>query len=216
VRDIKKSKEPRALRAYRLSEQPPSYEDFRDKDVLRGALLSDQSHICGYCMQRIKLDTMKIEHWSPQAADPAQQLSWKNLLGACPGGQGQPPRLQHCDTRKGNTRITLNPNERVEHKLRYLSNGELRAIDTKPEQQQALQHELEEILNLNLQQLRGGRMAALAAFLEVLKRKRPTGDWSRDFLEKELENLKNRQKLTPYYQYTVYFIEKRLRRAART
>ena len=55
------------------------------------------------CMGRIHNGpaTMKIEHWQCQRRHSAEQLNYRNLLGACLGGDGQPRHLQHCDTSKG-------------------------------------------------------------------------------------------------------------------
>jgi hypothetical protein len=44
-----------------------------------------------------------------QNPNPYRQLEYKNLLGACQGGEGQKPNKQHCDTKKGNIDLTFNP-----------------------------------------------------------------------------------------------------------
>ena len=44
-----------------------------------------------------------------------EQLNDRNLLGACLGGNGQPPHLQHCDTRKGGSDIQWNPADAAHH-----------------------------------------------------------------------------------------------------
>lgn len=87
---INKEIEPRSLRHYRSNDPNPTYEDYREKDDLRKALLAEQGDICCYCMQRIKIGKMKIEHWKPQSTIKSLQLDYKNLLGACLGGRRAP------------------------------------------------------------------------------------------------------------------------------
>lgn len=42
------------------------YDNYPEKDELRTCLLTEQGHICCYCMQRISSDKMKIEHCQSQ------------------------------------------------------------------------------------------------------------------------------------------------------
>jgi hypothetical protein len=59
--------------------------------------------------------TMKIEHWQCRSRYDDQQLNYRNLLGACLGGHGQPLHLQHCDTRKGDSDLQWNPADAAHH-----------------------------------------------------------------------------------------------------
>ena len=119
MRHIAKGNEPPSLTTHRLSPHC-DYNNYAAKDDLRDALIREQRGLCCYCMGRIwnGTTTMKIEHWQCQAHHPAEQLNYRNLLGACLGGRGQPGHLQHCDTRRGIAissgtppilRITLRP-----------------------------------------------------------------------------------------------------------
>lgn len=65
---IKKGAEPKSLKEYR-SQPNATYEDFRDKDDIREALLKEQGCLCAYCMGRISKDKMKIEHWISQKSE---------------------------------------------------------------------------------------------------------------------------------------------------
>ena len=63
---------------------------------------------------------------------PDEQLNYLNLLGACLGGNGQPPHLQHCDTRKGGSDIQWNPADAAHHidtRVRYEVDGSIHADD---------------------------------------------------------------------------------------
>ena len=108
MRAIAKGPEPASLTAHR---QTPhcNYDNYPDKGALRNALVTEQRGICCYCMGRIRNGpaTMKIEHWRSQSGHPAEQLTYRNLLGACLGGHGQPtqpPALRHA---KGGPRPTV-------------------------------------------------------------------------------------------------------------
>ena len=128
--------------------------------------------------------TMKVEHWRSQAEYPEEQLSYRNLLGACRGGEGQPPRLQYCDTRKGNRDLQWNPAEPAHHietRIRYDLDGAIRSDDD------AFDAELNDVLNLNLPLLMNNRKRVFDAVLEWLRheRSRIQGPVPRERLERE-------------------------------
>jgi len=213
VRTIKKGREPPSLREHRNS--GGRYETYTRTDDVRDALLRDQGHICCYCMRRIALRSMKIEHWASQSEHADSTVDWTNLLGACPGGAGEPRAKQHCDTYRGKTPLTVNPLDRsqqCERLIRYLSNGEMRSQD------RAIQRDIHETLNLNNEQLQRNRGAVLSALLDRLKRVEPRpGPWPSDMLERELEAWRRPNKegqLREYCQVAIYLLEKKLKRKA--
>lgn len=180
MRHITKGPEPAELRAYRGT--PGATYDGGNftpvKDAIRQALLRDQFHVCCYCMQRIATEPrptsnrpdavqeswMKVEHWRPQAVYPDQALVWNNLLGACWGGMGLPPEEQHCDTRKGEVEIRLDPqNAAHTQTLSMFSDGRLTSTDP------LLHTDLDLVLGLNLTTLRRERAAALEGVLRALR-----------------------------------------------
>lgn len=166
MKRIIKNQEPKSLLEHRL--QPfADYNNYSQKEELRASLLTEQGHICCYCMQRIKKDEMKIEHWRSQDEYPDLQLDYNNLLGACEGGQSFQKHLQHCDTKKGNTRLTINPLDNLkncEDLIKYLSNGRIYSDDT------TINNELNEVLSLNMQTLVNNRKVILDTLLEQLKK----------------------------------------------
>ena len=92
MRTITKGIEPRSLITHRLN-APSYYDNYVNKKDLRQALVNEQRALCCYCMSRIspqiaQIESMKIEHWQSQGHYPDKQLDYKNLLGACLGGQG--------------------------------------------------------------------------------------------------------------------------------
>ena len=163
MRSITKGNEPVSLLQHRLTPHS-DFDNFEDKDILRQALVSEQRALCCYCMGRIhpSIESMKIEHWRCQANYPTEQLRYRNLLGACIGGEGQPLKNQHCDTRKGDRDLRLNPADpthQVERRVIYLADGSILGSD--PE----FNGQLNDVLNLNLPLLKQQRKSLLDAVL---------------------------------------------------
>ncbi|MCB9742227.1 MAG: hypothetical protein H6741_18710 [Alphaproteobacteria bacterium] len=198
---------------YRLNQGPPAprYEDAPGPalQAVREALLRDQGWLCAYCMKRIRQEklkraagaeerdtrlNMKVEHWFPRHPDTedpveaamgqALQLSWGNLLGCCKGGEGRPAHLHHCDTAKKSHIIRLKPTDKPEQLVYYGVDGELLSDDD------AVQHELDEVLRLNLDHLRLARRAALEAYKQGVHQ-RHKGTWSPQLLQRELLRLED-------------------------
>lgn len=210
MRTIIKRPEPPRLTAHRLTPHS-DYDNFAGKDQLRSALVAEQHGLCCYCMGRIRNspDTMKIEHWRCQSRYPAEQLNYRNLLGACLGGHGQPEHLQHCDTRKGDGDLRWNPanlGQRIETRVRYEMDGSIRANDA------VFDSQLNEVLNLNLPLIRNNRKGVLTGVLEWWRTERRV---PRARLEREINaRTISAGNLTPYCQVAVWWLEQRLTRMA--
>lgn len=171
MRLIHKGREPATLRAYRgLPGATYDGADRAVRDDLRAALLRDQAWLCCYCMRRISSDElanpanpdaplmpqMKVEHWRSQTRFPELALAWSNLLGGCLGGVGVAPPEQTCDTRKGDSEITLNPCDPAHvATLRCTVKGRLESSDP------TLQADIDERLGLNHRVLVAERRAVL-------------------------------------------------------
>ena len=211
MRNIVKGKEPKSLEEYRCS-AAADYDGFPDKQNLREELVKEQRGLCCYCLSRIAADSqkMKIEHWQCQSRFPEQQLLYANLLGACVGGGAEkPPRLQHCDTRKGNQTLSMNPADPahdVERVLHYDKDGTIRSTDP------IFDQEINQILNLNLPLLKNNRKTLLQRFiLEGPKH----GNWNDGWFEKKLVEWSGDAdggELKEYCQVVVYWLRKRLKR----
>lgn len=217
---IDKGAEPRELVEHRASSPNASYADFRALDALRAALVKEQGHLCAYCMQRITATPsgMKIEHWYPQnpakrdaketGPTPRGPLDFGNMLGVCTGGEHRPRAEQHCDTRKGNRLLTLDPLDHPERFLRFTVDGAVLAKTP------AMQRELDDVLNLNVDRLKHNRKRAWDGAYAALKR---GGD--RSFrpgsLRKEIDRqrqLDPHGKRPEYCGHVAFFLEKKLRR----
>lgn len=211
MKAIQKGREPKELLEYRLKlgsvyDGDASFTPVKAK--IREYLLAEQGHLCAYCMQRIYVDTMKIEHWQCQDRYPDTQLDYKNILGVCPGNEGQPPKNQTCDTRKGNDDLKYNPanpTHSIDSQIKYLGGGEILADDPEFNQQ------LNTVLNLNFSRLIKNRKEAIDKMLERLGEKE--GRRTPVQIQKILEDYRDRQ--PPYYGVAIYFLTKRLNHASR-
>jgi uncharacterized protein (TIGR02646 family) len=209
MKRIVKGREPQSLFQHR-QKQFANYNNYAEKDELRTSLLTEQGHICCYCMQRISIDKIKIEHWKSQDDYEELQLDYNNLLGACQGGEGSPNHLQYCDTKKGNTEITINPVDNLrncEDLIKYLGNGEISSDDV------TINNDLNLVLNLNMQTLVNNRKEVLELVLKQLKSQHPKGDWTEAILNKKIQQWSDKQndgKYKPYCQIVIYHLRKKL------
>lgn len=211
MRAIAKGAEPASLTAHR---QTPhcDYANYADMPTLRRALVTEQRGLCCYCMGRIRNgpDTIKIEHWRCQSRFPDEQLNYRNLLGACLGGYGQPPHLQHCDTRKGGRDLQWNPADpghHIETRLRYELDGSIRSDEA------GFDAELDAVLNLNLPRLKNNRKGVLDGVLAWWRNEKRGGPVARA----RFQSLRDRHvggagDLEPFCQVAVWWLEQRLAR----
>jgi uncharacterized protein (TIGR02646 family) len=213
VRQINKGAEPASLTAHRLTPHC-DYDNYADMETLRHALVNEQRGICCYCMSRIRNGptSMKVEHWRSQSRHPNEQLSYRNLLGACLGGHGQPPHLQHCDTRKGQCDLQWNPADaahRIETRVRYELDGSIHADDG------AFNSQIDQVLNLNLSLHKNNRKGILDAVLEWWKREKARigGPVPRERFERERnKHLAGDGQIPPYSPVAVWWLGQKLAR----
>lgn len=147
MREIKKITEPRLLTQYRSSGGEYDGSNFTPvKDAIRESLLEEQGYLCAYCMARITVDTMKVEHWACQSNNSALNLDYNNLLGCCMGSQGERPNNQTCDTRKGAQALKYNPSRPQDHInqiIKYDGQGKIYSTD------KVFSAQINTVLNLN-------------------------------------------------------------------
>jgi uncharacterized protein (TIGR02646 family) len=200
----KRAQPPAELTRYRkAARDTASFDGFPRKDVLRVALLEDQRFLCCYCMRRIDVDGMKIEHFKPRRYTDLE-LEWQNLHGACDGNEGHPRHLQTGDTSKADTEIVASP--LVETHAKYLATGRVLFPDA------THQRDADEILNLNAPHLVRGRASTLDALMAALqKRLGATRSWTRARLEAELERYRSSPKLEHFFGAIEYWLEKHIR-----
>jgi uncharacterized protein (TIGR02646 family) len=206
MRTIEKGNEPASLRLHRKA--GGTWETYTERDDARRELLKEQGYLCCFCMQEIDLRRMKVAHWASQSGNPDRTLSWDNLLGACPGGDGGPRDKQHCDTAQGETPIKIHPadrTQRCEQFLRYLRDGTIATDD--PE----IHENIDQTLRLNHGPLKKARKRVIDALLTHLQREGGKADyWPLALLERELAAWRSRdgeRKLQEYCQVAIYILE---------
>lgn len=225
---IRKGAAPSELTTYRERPDPadpsrPSAYDgagFNEvKPRLREALVRDQRGICCYCTQRIApTETeMKVEHYVPQRGengDSTRDLDWTNLLGACcgqlPNPRGRGTGTVHCDSAKGERRITLNPLEKSHIDcLSYQRSGRLLSI------QEQHQTEIDEVLNLNDEGLIERRRQVLDTLQQEFRTRYGAKNIHLEKLKKLLEHYNNPpgEQLRPFVGFLRWWLERRIRRS---
>jgi hypothetical protein len=103
----------------------------------------------------------------------------------------------------------LDPREPSPHpeRLHYLADGRIEIDDI------GLQRDIDEHLNLNLDRLKANRRAALAKYLELLKRRHgATGTWSSSALKKAVRDLEPSDETIPpeYVEVLLYWLRRKL------
>jgi uncharacterized protein (TIGR02646 family) len=219
MKQIIKTAEPQSLVRHR-AKQHSNFDNipFDTKLELKESLLSEQGYICCYCMRRIPENIypyMKVEHYKCQDFHEDLQLNYKNLLGACIGNEGQPNRIQTCDSKKGNKELTINlltNTPRCETLFKYNAEGEIMSIDDNSE----VNRQLTEVLNLNMQSLKDGRREV---YLEVQKnveaqsRQLGTKQLRVNYFEHEKQNwlTPKDKKLKQFCMVAVYYLNKKIK-----
>lgn len=213
MRQIAKQQEPASLTAHRLTPHC-DYDNYPAKEELREALVGEQGGLCCYCMGRIRADlaSMKVEHWHSQTKYRDEELDYRNLLGGCKGGEGLPVELQHCDTRKGDVEVQFNPADPAHHietRITYGLDGTIRATDP------VFDAQLNDVLNLNLAQIRNNRKGVLTALLDWWRRERNRlrAPVPKVRIEHEIsQRTAHAGGLTPYCQVAVWWLQQKLAR----
>ena len=203
-----KGTEPPCLAQYRPAGEADWDRDVRgdDKAAVRKKLCEEQRHLCCFCEGRIRptADKMKVAHFVPQSVDPSLMFRWSNLFGACFGGQGEPPRRQHCDTKQGNQRLDsrLLPTQLAKGTIRFATTGRVIANDP------ALQAEIDQKLNLNLTRLVDNRKAAWEAMVQAMGK----GKWTLADVQHKIDEMTSGNVVVraEYQSYLLWWLERRL------
>ena len=117
--EIKKGTEPKELLEYRKQEFA-SYADMKGdvKEKVMKSLLSEQGHLCAYCMSRIDEGDGKhratIEHCIQQAVtDEKERLNYKNMVAVCWGNRdAHSNEDKSCDAKRGSLKVDKQDDEK--------------------------------------------------------------------------------------------------------
>ena len=166
---IKKNSPPKKFLDFKLQNPNFHFDDMPSdvKNALRTSLLKEQGYLCAYCMSRIndEFDKVKIEHYNARNLD--NELDYKNLLAVCTGNlAGSDLERQHCDTKKGNSSLHIDP-QNLSHikQISYKSDGTICAKNNA-----GFDDDLNYTLNLNDEYgyLKNNRKRALQEFKNKL------------------------------------------------
>lgn len=210
---IKKSSPPNKFQEFKQQNPQAHFDDMPPdiKSTLRQSLLEEQGYLCAYCMSKIR-DKVKIEHYKPR--NPKNEMEYSNLLAVCMGNSaGNQREHQHCDTKKGNKCLNINP-QNVDHikQIYYRSDGTIYAKDNDD-----FNDDLNSTLNLNddYGYLKVNRKRAL----DELKKKILSnfGDKvaSRAFAEKLLQTYRHKNQSgerTPYCGILIDYLTRHLKK----
>ena len=180
-----------------------------DKNKMKEILLSEQGHLCAYCMSRIILENSTIEHYIPRNGKNGEislSLDYRNLLLVCCNGRNGQGNDRHCDVSKGDKLIAVNPTKKEDiEKVKYYSDGTIGSdIDS-------FNTDFNNTLNLNNLTLKRNRQIARLETLKQLS-KNKHGGWSKDYVEKCLNHYISQDIKVPYVGIIIYELEKRLKR----
>lgn len=203
MRLIIKSEEPKSLATYRNS-KIGNFGAFQEKEELRDYLLKEQQFLCAYCMNSIENhpSLTKIEHYKPRSKYPNLQLTYNNLHVVC---IGKNDNFTHCDTTKDNEEIIISPLMKNDiDKIKYIKSNNSIVISS---EDQTHNEDLISIkkLNLNSHFIAKNRYTALKTFQLQIQNKYFN---KKANLHKEIENLKNNNRLPPYFGVIEFFYYK--------
>lgn len=185
--------------------------------AIRNQMLEEQGYLCAYCMQRIALETVTIEHFSaqnPSDADGEAGLSidYNNMLGVCQGNNvGGRYKTLTCDKHRGNIPLVMNPLQKyLVKQIKYKGDGTVYSDDKQ------LNKDLDETLNLNYAGLSFKKNRK--AILDGLKRY-----MDKEFAGRRVPAEKLRQWLDacyigkngmrdPFVGAAIYYLEKKIQR----
>ena len=215
---IKKTWEPKELTKF-IKNGAVTYKDLDSakgvlvKRKIQEVLCSEQFGLCAYCMCRISLETMRIEHFIPQSHNPQMGLDYKNMLAVCDGGEkynkdnGLKDKSNlSCDVYKGAALLSLNPSVKADYeqmKIRYSSDGKIHSDSFNNN----FKKEIEEVLNLNVPRLKNMRKAAKKTVIKFIKDKGGLTSSQKEDRIKALKTPKNGL-LPPFFDVSVYFMKK--------
>ncbi len=157
---------------------------------------------------RIRVDTMKIEHWHCQSRYPDEALDYANLLGACRGNEGQARGNQHCDTHKGDLDLSRNPADAasmVEELIRYRQDGTVASDDA------TLDRELNKVLNLNVPIFVSNRKDKVNRVVQLIRKRGSLSKTAIERLLEEWEGAATANELPEFSAVVVYWLRKGLR-----
>lgn len=208
---IKKKNEPNLLKVFRETTPMASYDSLAKgvKPAIKQSLLEEQGYICAYCMDRITMDSMRVEHWNPQHKRAGDDLDYLNMLGVCLGNKAED---ENCDKHRGNLKINkqtlkYNPSNPAHYsmmKIKYLADGSIESGDID------FSNQLTDVLNLNAEEIKIYRQQiidAINSYIENNQISRLRGNSKLKSLIQTWNALDNNGMHKPYFGVAIYWLE---------
>lgn len=221
--NIKKGPTPNELAVFQREEGATYDSPGFPREAVYEALLKEQGYLCAYCMARISLDSIHIEHWVPQShskkgyEELTQEdcdrlaIDYKNMLGVCPGGKGKAKRYTTCDCHRGNQYIFVTPLESwMVETLQYGRDGKISSTHKN------IDEDIDGPLHLNEATLMANRRAAWEACKKVLIKKKNAGTWTAAMLDKQISHYERTDEdgqKQPYAGIVLYWLRKYRKKA---
>ena len=211
--------------------------DMLDKSIIRPDLLSEQHHLCAYCMRRITNhgSSTHIEHREALNKHKDKALDYNNFLGVCDGGAGvdiSGRRVLSCDANKSktdgkNTEFVLNPYDPLMMSgIVYTKDGFIKFVNPGPYDEvtcNKISVELNYTLQLNgkldsngtfvqdtATQLVKGRKDALINADTIIRALDKKHRLNSHYLTLEIQRLKNKPMRDQYIGVTLFRLQRKL------
>lgn len=215
---IKKKTEPLALTQAKRNGLQCYDEMTTDvKDAIRKQLAEEQGYLCAYCMRRMRLETMQIEHYVAQHPtdgdyDPALTIDYSNMLGVCPGNKGEylPAKCLTCDQHRKYKPLTVDPRNADSVALvLYMANGEIYS------KHPSVNEDLQNTLNLNCEAvyLPQNRKAALDALKGKIYTDCKNKPGTKAYFQRLYTYLSSQDILDEYLGILLSYLQKRINSA---
>lgn len=219
--EIKKGTEPKELLEYRKQEFA-SYADMKGdvKEKVMKSLLSEQGHLCAYCMSRIDEGDGKhratIEHCIQQAVtDEKERLNYKNMVAVCWGNRdAHSNEDKSCDAKRGSLKVDKQDMKKINvfdgrtlTDIKYASDGTIYSDD------EDVNEDLNLRLNLNCEarRLKECRRQALSALHRDIAGKYPNKTAPKSYYQKLMDHYtEQREMKEPYSGILIYWLEKHI------
>lgn len=219
--EIKKGNEPKELLKYRrqnyasYADMPPAVR----KKVME-SLLSEQGHLCAYCMSKIDEGGGKhratIEHCTPQAVSAEKErLNYKNMLAVCWGNRdAHSNEDKSCDAKRGILPLEQQNMKKLDVfdgrtlvNIQYSADGTIFS-DNKDENE-----DLNKRLNLNceVRRLKECRLQALHTLHNMIDRKYPNKTAPKKYFQELLAHYtEQRETKVPYSGIIIAWLQKKV------
>lgn len=217
--EIKKGNEPKELLQYRQQDFA-SYADMPSdvKKKVIESLLSEQGHLCAYCMSRIDGGKHRatIEHCIPQSASTEKErLNYKNMAAVCWGNRdAHSNNDKSCDAKRGSLPLEQQDMKKLDvfdgrtlMDIQYTANGTIFSENSD------VNEDLNKRLNLNCEarRLKECRLQALRTLHSKINQKYPNKTVTKKYLQELLAHyMAQSENREPYSGIMIAWLNKKI------